>query len=86
MKKTLNMRQQLAINLRYCYSAIRATKNILESRRQLVSHVSHSSSTIGLAVPSSLAYSVAVFLPFVEKVLCYQYNKSVHSIFNSSCE
>jgi len=32
MKQTLNMRRQLAINLRYCYSARRATQNMLASR------------------------------------------------------
>jgi len=28
MKKTLNMRQQLSINLRYCYSSRNATQNV----------------------------------------------------------
>jgi len=31
MKQTLNMRQQLAINLKYCYSARRATQNMPSS-------------------------------------------------------
>jgi len=38
MKRTLNMRQQLSINLRYCYSSRRATQNMSATR---------SSSTIG---------------------------------------
>jgi len=28
MKQTLNMRQKLSINLRYCYSSRKATKNM----------------------------------------------------------
>jgi len=32
MKQTLNMRRQLAVNLRYCYSAGRATQNMSTSR------------------------------------------------------
>jgi len=31
MKQTLSMRRQLAINLRYCYSARRAMRNMLAS-------------------------------------------------------
>jgi len=33
MKQTSNMRRQLAINLKYCYSARRATQNMSASRR-----------------------------------------------------
>ena len=32
MKQTLNLRQQLSINLGYCYSSRRATQNMLASR------------------------------------------------------
>ena len=32
MKQTLNMRQQLSINLRYCYSSKRATQNMSATR------------------------------------------------------
>jgi len=32
MKQTLNMRRQLPINLKYCYSARRATRNMSASR------------------------------------------------------
>jgi len=31
MKQTFNMKRQLAINLKYCYSARRATQNMSES-------------------------------------------------------
>jgi len=33
MKRTLNMRQQLSINLRYCYSSRRAPQNISATRK-----------------------------------------------------
>jgi len=31
MKQTINMRRQLAVNLKYCYSARRATQNMSAS-------------------------------------------------------
>jgi len=38
MKQTLNMTRQLAIKLRYCYSARRSTQNISLSRSTLGRH------------------------------------------------
>jgi len=41
MKQTLNMRQQLSVNLRYCYLSRRVTQNM---------SATHSSLTFGLNV------------------------------------
>jgi len=42
MKQTLNMRQQLSINLRYCYSSRRATQTMSATRNSpIIGYVPH---------------------------------------------
>jgi len=60
MKQTLNMRQQLSINLRYFYSSRRATQNMSATR---------SSPTIGINLRGLLQSAVTVSLLYLPRCL-----------------
>jgi len=60
MKQTLNMRQQLSIHLRYCYSSRRATQNMSATRNSL---------TIGINLRGLWLSAVIVSLHYLRRCL-----------------
>jgi len=60
MKQTFNMKRQLSISLRYCYSSKRATQNMLATR---------SSPTIGINLRGLPLPAVTVSLHYVPRGL-----------------
>jgi len=60
MKQTLDMRQQLSINLRYCYSSRRATQNMSAAR---------SSPTIGINLHDVWLSAVTVSIHYLPRCL-----------------
>jgi len=60
MKQTLNLRQQLSINLRYCYSSRRATQSM---------SVIGNSPTIGLNLRALPPWAVSVALHYLPRCL-----------------
>jgi len=68
MKQTLKMRQQLSVNLRYCYSFWRATQNLSATRN---------SPTIGISRRALPLSAVTVWLHYLPR--CVRSIVTVHA-------